>query len=250
MTYRSISEKTYKKLCEVIPGGVNSPVRSFPGLKQTPLVVESGQGDMLYDVDGNSYIDFCGSWGALIHGHAHPSVTKVVQEKVVQGTTFGITTASEEKLARLIVNLLPSIEKIRFVSSGTEATMSALRLARGFTGRDMIIKFSGNYHGHVDALLVQAGSGVMRLATSATSAGIPQKVIEDTLCLPFNDIDSCYRCLKDDHLKKRIAAVILEPIAANMGVIPAQPAFLHMLREETQKIGALLIFDEVITGFG
>ena len=238
----------YERLCEVIPGGVNSPVRAAHEVQHTPLVVDRAQKDQVFDMDGNAYIDFCGSWGALIHGHAHPAIIKACYKRMCKGTTFGITSGIEEKLARKIVELIDSIEKIRFVSSGTEATMSAIRLARGFTKRDKLVKFAGNYHGHADLLLVQAGSGVFSLAASS-SAGIPQGVIQDTICLPYNDVEACRRFLCDPANQSKIAAVIVEPIAGNMGVVPASQPFIQMLREETSRMGALLIFDEVITGF-
>jgi glutamate-1-semialdehyde 2,1-aminomutase len=245
----SLAEKTYEQLCEVIPGGVNSPVRSFKGLGIPPMVVDYGCKDKIVDVDGNEYIDFCCSWGALIHGHCHPHIIENVKERISKGTTFGITTPIEEKIARKIIQWMPSIEKIRFVSSGTEATMSAIRLARGFTGKNKVIKFTGNYHGHADFLLVQAGSGVIGLSPTSTSAGIPDLIIQHTLCLPYNAIEETYAILNDPQYRHDIAAVIIEPVAANMGVVPAKQEFLDMLRAETEKIGALLIFDEVITGF-
>lgn len=244
VTARTKSEEVYKASCQVIPGGVNSPVRSFPGLRQTPLVVESGYGDKIVDVDGNTYIDFCCSWGALIHGHAHPRIVEEAQKRVAMGSSFGITTAVEAKLASLVAEHVPTIDKVRFVSSGTEATMSAIRLARGFTGRDLIVKFAGHYHGHADTLLIQAGSGAIHLPSSA---GVPQDFVKHTLNIPFNDFEACLEVFYS--YGDRIAAVIVEPIAANMGLIPPKEGFLEMLRDVTQKKGALLIFDEVITGF-
>lgn len=244
---RPISEEIFHKLCQVIPGGVNSPVRSFKGLDTKPIVIASGKGDTIEDVDGNEYIDFCGSWGSLIHGHAHPKILGPVIERIKKGTSFGITTSIEQQLAAKILESLPSIEKIRFVSSGTEATMSAARLARGYTGRDLIVKFSGHYHGHADFFLVQAGSGVFNLNPQSSSAGVPDEIVKKTVCLPFNDLENVRQQLR--HFKDQIAAVILEPITGNMGVVPASSEFIQMLRDETQKIGALLIFDEVITGF-
>ena len=241
---RAKSEKIYEESCLVIPKGVNSPVRSFPDLDETPLVVASGSGDQIVDVDGNRYIDFCQSWGALILGHAHPQIVEATQRRIALGSTFGITTEIEAKLAKKVTELIPSIEKVRFVSSGTEACMSAIRLARGFTGRDLILKFVGNYHGHADSLLIQAGSGC--LGTSA-SAGVPEEFVKKTLTLPYNDIEGCRQLFRD--YSSQLAAVIVEPIAANMGLVLPKPGFLEMLREESQKIGALLIFDEVITGF-
>jgi glutamate-1-semialdehyde 2,1-aminomutase len=244
---RKKSEEIFKRSCEVIPGGVNSPVRSFPGLAQTPLVAETGYGDKVVDADGYTYIDYCGSWGALIHGHAHPRIVEAASKRVAMGSSFGMTTAIEAKLASLIVELLPAVEKIRFVSSGTEATMSAIRLARGFTGRDLIIKFIGNYHGHSDSFLVQAGSGVANLSPTSSSLGVPQEFVQHTLSLPYNNVEMLREIFRKEGSK--IAAVILEPIAANMGLITPSIEFLTSLREETEKQGALLIFDEVITGF-
>lgn len=237
----------FQRLCEVIPGGVNSPVRSFKGLGVAPIVVDRGERDMIYDADGDGYIDYCGSWGALMHGHAHPQILKAAQETMAKGTTFGITTEVEEKLARKVVELVPNIEKVRFVSSGTEATMSAVRLARGFTGRKIVIKFDGNYHGHSDAFLVKAGSGVATLSSTSSSAGIPDEWVQHTASLTFNCIDETRNFLQKNG--KQVAAVILEPVAGNMGVVTAKLPFVKMLREETKKVGALLIFDEVITGF-
>jgi glutamate-1-semialdehyde 2,1-aminomutase len=242
---RKNSKKIYEAACAVTPSGVNSPVRAFPGLEMTPLIVEDAKGDTLRDVDGHEYIDYCCSWGALILGHAHPRVVEAAVLRVQRGSSFGISTSIEEQLASHIVGKIPSIEKIRFVSSGTEATMSAIRLARGFTGRSLIVKFTGHYHGHADHLLVQAGSGAIHLPQNP-STGVPQEFVQHTRCLPFNDIETCRAFLRSH---PQVAAVILEPIACNMGVVPATSAFLHMLREETAKIGALLILDEVITGF-
>lgn len=244
MHCKSKSQATYEKLCEVIPGGVSSPARACIGMEQNPLIVESGAKDCIYDVDGRRFIDYCCSWGALIHGHCHPEIMKEVRKRMVMGTSFGISTPIEEKLARKIGQHMSSIEKVRFVNSGTEATMSAVRLARGFTGRDTIVKFNGNYHGHADYFLVHAGSGLSQLPTSS-SAGIPQSVVSDMVSLPYNDIETCRNFLQTH----QVAAVIVEPIAGNMGVVPAKKEFLEMLREETAKSGALLILDEVISGF-
>lgn len=244
---RKRSEETYSKLCEVIPAGVNSPVRAGKGLGQTPLIADHAFEDLLYDVDGNSFIDYCGSWGALIHGHAHPEIIAAATKRMAAGSTFGITTPIEEKIARKITESIPSIEKIRFVSSGTEATMSAARLARGFTKRKWLVKFSGHYHGHADFFLVQAGSGVAGLNPTSTSAGIPEEIIKHTCCLPFNDEKTFKQFMEANG--NDVAAVILEPIAGNMGVVPGKLEFLYCIREETLKRGALLIFDEVITGF-
>lgn len=246
---RAKTQQTYEQLCQVIPGGVNSPVRSCKSMGQNPMVVDRGYRDMLVDVDGHSYIDYCGSWGALIHGHANPVVLEAVCKRMEKGTSFGITTALEGEIAQEIVNLMESIEKIRFVSSGTEATMTVARLARGFTKRDILVKFSGNYHGHADFFLVQAGSGVLEVSPSASSDGIPENIVKHTICLPYNDIGACQKLFSHPTIRNQIAAVILEPIAGNMGVIPADQQFISYLRTETEKIGALLIFDEVITGF-
>lgn len=246
---RPATESLFNELCAVIPGGVDSPVRSCKAMQQLPMIAASAREDIIEDVDGISYIDYCGSWGALIHGHANPEILKAIQKRMKLGTTFGITTAIEGELATKIIDLMPAIEKIRFVSSGTEATMSAIRLARGFTRRDVVIKFSGNYHGHADFFLVQAGSGVFGLSSTSSSAGIPEDIVKHTISLPYNDIDTCRSVLHEARLRDRIAAVIIEPIAGNMGVVPATKEFLQMLREETKKIGALLVLDEVITGF-
>lgn len=245
---RTKSRTTYQKLCEVIPGGVNSPVRASAGLEEFPIVADYAYEDQIVDVDGASYIDYCGSWGALIHGAAHPEILKAAKFRMEKGTTFGMTTPIEEKMARKIVGLIPSIEKIRFVSTGTEATMSAVRLARGFTGKNLIIKFSGNYHGHADFFLVKAGSGVSSLNAS-TSAGIPDDIVKQTICLPYNDVQACLEIFNNPNYQNQIAAVILEPIAGNMGLVPASGEFIQMLTKETKRMGALLIFDEVMTGF-
>jgi glutamate-1-semialdehyde 2,1-aminomutase len=248
MKERKKSKEAYEKLCQVIPGGVNSPVRACKEVGLLPIVIDSAKEDTITDLDGNCYIDYCGSWGALIHGHAHPVILEAVKQRMALGTTFGITSSIEEKLASKVIQQMPSIEKIRFVSSGTEATMSAIRLARGFTKREMIVKFTGNYHGHADFLLIKAGSGVASLP-AASSAGVPYDSIKNTLCLPFNDIEACKILFNNPNIASKIAAVIIEPVAANMGVVPAKKEFLQILREETKRIGSLLIFDEVITGF-
>jgi glutamate-1-semialdehyde 2,1-aminomutase len=246
---RPKSRLAYELLCEDLPGGVNSPMRAFKQVEMPPLVAARGAGDQLFDADGHAYIDYCCSWGALMHGHAHPALVSAASAQMAQGSTFGITTEIEGQLARQIKKHLPSIEKIRFVSSGTEATMSAARLARGYTGRDWIVKFSGNYHGHADFFLVQAGSGVFGLTPTSTSAGIPQEIVLSTICLPYDDTETCRAFLLDPVHAERIAGVIIEPVAGNMGCVPADPEFLQMLRSATREIGAVLIFDEVITGF-
>jgi glutamate-1-semialdehyde 2,1-aminomutase len=235
----------YQQSCKVLPGGVNSPVRSFRHLRMEPLVAESAQGAYLFDADGNRYIDYCCSWGSLILGHAHPQVVQATCEQIQKGSSFGVTTEIEKQLAEKIISLLPSIEKLRFVCSGTEAGMTALRLARGYTERSKILKFNGHYHGHSDSLLVKAGSGVHRINPEATSKGVNPAVLADTISLPYNDFESTRSVLRTE----KLAAVILEPVTGNMGVTLPQPGFLEMLREETLKAGTLLIFDEVITGF-
>ncbi len=230
----------------MIPGGVNSPVRSYFEVGISPLVVERGVGDQIIDLDGNCYTDFCMSWGALILGHAHPEVTAAACKQVARGSSFGALTQGEEQLASFIQEAMPWIQQLRFVSSGTEATMSALRLARAVTGKKKIVKFIGNYHGHHDQLLVQAGSGLFQVNPAASSKGVPQEMIQNTLCLPYNDEETLMHILEKD---KEIAAVIFEPIAGNMGVVPATQAFIQALRQGTSAAGALLIADEVITGF-
>lgn len=247
---RKNSEAIFARACSVIPGGVNSPVRSFKAMGLSPpLIVESGSGDLIRDIDGREYIDYCGSWGALILGHADSSIVKAAQEQMAKGSTFGIATEIEERIARKIVDLIPSVEKLRFVCSGTEAGMTVMRLARGYTERPKIVKFTGHYHGHTDSLLIQAGSGVAYINPLATSKGVNLSVIADTICLPFNDFHAIRSFFRTNPSAAQVAAVILEPITGNMGTILPEPGFLEMLREETEKIGALLIFDEVITGF-
>lgn len=246
---RPKSKKIYDEMCQLIPGGVNSPVRAFYNMGQPPMVIESGSKDTIVDADGHSYIDFCGSWGSLIHGHAHPVINEAIQARMMKGTSFGITTAIEGELAKEVVRLIDSVDKIRFVSSGTEATMSVARLARGYTKKDYIIKFNGNYHGHADFFLVQAGSSLIEMCPAASSAGIPADIIKHTLSLPYNDIEACQEIFEHPLYKNHIAAVILEPIAGNMGVVPASMEFMKYLRQATEKQGTLLIFDEVITGF-
>jgi glutamate-1-semialdehyde 2,1-aminomutase len=246
---REKSAQVYERACKVIPGGVNSPVRSFRHLRMPPLIVESGAGDQIRDVDGHTYIDYCCSWGSLILGHAHPQVVQGACDQMGKGSSFGIATEIEERIASRIVGHVPSIEKLRFVSSGTEATMTAMRLARGYTERPKIIKFTGHYHGHSDALLIQAGSGVASLNPLATSKGVNLSTIADTLCFSFNDFEQIRSFFRTSPLASQVAAVILEPVTGNMGVVLPEKGFLEMLREETARVGALLIFDEVITGF-
>ena len=240
------SREIFDRSLRYMPGGVNSPVRAFRAVGGEPLVIARGEGPYLHDVDGNRYIDFVCSWGPLILGHAHPTVVEAVRKAAERGTSYGAPTEAELELAEMVVEAVPSIEMVRFVSSGTEATMSALRLARAFTGRDKIVKFEGCYHGHVDGLLVQAGSGVATLSLP-DSPGVPRSYAEQTLVARFNDFGSVERLF--DRYSAEIAAVIVEPVAGNMGVVPPQPGFLESLRRITSDYGALLVFDEVITGF-
>lgn len=246
MPSRIRSANAFSEAKRFIPGGVNSPVRAFQAVGGDPVYFRSGDGARVCDLDGNRYIDYVGSWGCMILGHSAYQVREAIEGQVQNAIGFGAPTLAETRLARKLVSKIPGMQSVRLVSSGTEATMSALRLARGFTGRDLIVKFKGCYHGHVDALLVGAGSGVLTLGIPG-SPGVPQGVVNDTLNLEYNDIESAERAF-DVHGKK-IAAVILEPIAGNMGCIPAHPAFVGRLRELTKDHAALLIFDEVISGF-
>lgn len=241
-----ISELLFNRAQQVIPGGVNSPVRAFGGVGGTPRFMARGAGPYLMDVEGQQYIDYVGSWGPLILGHAHPHVIAAVKQAAEQGLTFGAPSPLEVELAELVCQLLPSIEQVRFVSSGTEATMSAIRLARGFTGRSKIVKFEGCYHGHADFLLVKGGSGLLTFGTPS-SAGVPAPFTESTLVAPFNDLESTKRLFVEQG--QEIAAIIVEPVAANMNCVLPQPHFLQGLRELCNQYGAILIFDEVITGF-
>jgi glutamate-1-semialdehyde 2,1-aminomutase len=243
---RRRSREIFEKAEKVLVGGVNSPVRAFRSVGGDPLVIELGNGQYLYDVDGNELLDYVCSWGAMLLGHAHPAVSAAIAEQAHRGTSFGATTELEVELATLITRAIPFIEKIRFVSSGTEATMSAVRLARGFTKRDYIVKFAGCYHGHADSFLSQAGSGLATLGI-AECPGVPQALAALTLNVPYNDLQAVERIFASH--KDKIAAVIVEPIAANMGVVLPKEGFLKGLREITRKYGALLIIDEVITGF-
>jgi glutamate-1-semialdehyde 2,1-aminomutase len=229
-----------------MPGGVNSPVRAFRAVGGEPILFSSAQGCRLTDVDGNEYIDLVGSWGPMILGHAYPKVIQAVQEAASRGLSFGATTEAEIRLAEKVKELIPSIELFRLVNSGTEACMSALRVARGFTGRDRIVKFAGCYHGHSDSLLVKAGSGALTLGIP-DSGGVPADIARNTLTLRYNDLDAVRTLFAAEG--DNIAAVILEPVAGNMGVVPPAPGFLQLLREETHRCGALLVFDEVMTGF-
>lgn len=241
---RSIS--LFQEAQSLFPGGVNSPVRAFRAVGGQPLFIERGEGPYLFDVDGNRYVDYVLSWGPLIAGHAHPQVVEAIQQAARKGTSYGAPNALENELAKTVMEFMPNIEMIRFVNSGTEATMSALRLARAFTRREKIIKFDGCYHGHADMLLVQAGSGVATLGLP-DSPGVPSAVASDTLVANFNDLESVVALFKK--YPEQIAAIIVEPVAGNMGVVPPQPGFLEGLRNISEREGALLIFDEVMTGF-
>jgi glutamate-1-semialdehyde 2,1-aminomutase len=245
-TQRPRSQEIFRRACDVLVGGVNSPVRAFRAVGGEPIVVDRAAGARLWDADGNEYIDYVCSWGALILGHAHPKVVHAIAEQARRGTSYGMPTELEVELASRIRIALPSCEKVRFVSSGTEATMSAVRLARAATGRDLIVKFEGCYHGHSDSFLSEAGSGLATLGIAACP-GVPQALAELTLNAPYNDA-SAVEQLFDVH-RDKIAAVIVEPIAANMGVVQPKPGFLQALRDLSTRHGALLIFDEVITGF-
>ncbi len=243
---RQQSYEAYVRACTLMPGGVNSPARAFGGVGGEPIFFLRGEGACLFDLDGNRYVDYVGSWGPMILGHAHPMVVEAVETALRQGTSFGAPTLAENELAALVVEAVPSIEMVRLVNSGTEATMSALRLARAYTGRPAIIKFSGNYHGHVDSLLVAAGSSAATLG-APDSPGVTEGTARDTLVLPYNDAGAVEHAF-DEH-GGRLAAVIVEPVAGNMGCVPAEPAFLETLRRRTAEHGALLIFDEVMSGF-
>ncbi|MFA7468257.1 MAG: glutamate-1-semialdehyde 2,1-aminomutase, partial [Desulfotomaculaceae bacterium] len=240
------SERLYKEACALIPGGVNSPVRAFKSVGATPVFIEKGDGALMYDADGNTYIDYVGSWGPLVLGHRHPAVIGALRECLEIGTSFGAPTERETDLARLIVEALPAMDMVRLVNSGTEATMSAIRVARGYAGRHKIIKFAGCYHGHADFLLIKAGSGALTMGVP-TSPGVPPGTADNTIVAPFNDLEAVKEIFAT--AGEEIAAVILEPVAGNMGLVPPVPGFLAGLREITRQYGALLIFDEVMTGF-
>ena len=246
MTNNEKSRILYDRALNVIPGGVNSPVRACKSVGTKPVFINRAEGCMIFDEDGNGYIDYIGSWGPMILGHRHPAVVEALSSVLKKGTSFGAPTELEIKLAEMLIDAVPSMDMVRMVNSGTEATMSAIRLARGFTKRDTIIKFDGCYHGHADALLVEAGSGVATLSIPG-SPGVPKSFVAHTLSLPYNDIDSVSEVMKTQG--EKIACIIVEPVAGNMGLVTPVNGFLQELRELTDKSGSLLIFDEVMTGF-
>ncbi|PYI55614.1 glutamate-1-semialdehyde 2,1-aminomutase [Paenibacillus flagellatus] len=241
-----VTRMAFDEAKRFIPGGVNSPVRAFGSVGLTPVMAACAKGARLWDIDGNEYIDYIGSWGPLILGHAHPSVVEAVRKAAGTGTSFGLTTLTETGLARLICERVPSVEMVRMVNSGTEAVMSALRLARGYTGRPLVLKFEGGYHGHADDLLSRSGSGIATLGLP-DSIGVPESVAAQTVTVPYNRLDEARHAF--ERFGERIAAVIVEPVAGNMGVVPPQPGFLEGLRSLTSRYGSLLVFDEVMTGF-
>ncbi|WP_018248720.1 glutamate-1-semialdehyde 2,1-aminomutase [Orenia marismortui] len=242
----SKSVDLFSEAKKFIPGGVNSPARAFKAVNNDPIFIERGKGSLIYDVDGNEYIDYVGSWGPMILGYNDPIVIEALQRQLMKGTSFGAPTELETTLAAMVVDAIDSIDKVRMVNSGTEATMSALRLARGYTGRDKIVKMEGCYHGHGDSLLVEAGSGLTTLGI-AGSPGIPDQIANETIVVPYNDLDILEKVF--ENYGDEIAAVILEPVTGNMGVIAPKVGYLERLREVTDKYGSLLIFDEVMTGF-
>lgn len=240
------SKQAFSKAVDLMPGGVNSPVRAFKSVNMDPIFMESGKGAIITDIDGNEYIDYVLSWGPLILGHAEDGVVSAIQQAAVKGSSFGAPTLLENELAEIVIERVPSIEMVRMVSSGTEATMSVLRLARGYTKRNLILKFEGCYHGHGDSLLIKAGSGVATLGLP-DSPGVPEGVAKNTITVPYNDLESLRVAFKE--YGHDLAGVIVEPVAGNMGVVPPQPGFLEELRKLTEENGTLLIFDEVMTGF-
>jgi len=240
------SQSLFTEAQTLIPGGVNSPVRACKSVGCNPRFIERANGSKVYDVDGNEYVDFVCSWGPMILGHNHPAIVDSIEKALVNGTSFGAPCPLEVELAELVTEAVPSIDKVRFVSSGTEATMSAVRLARGYTGKKMIVKFDGCYHGHADSFLVKAGSGVITLGIPG-SPGVPEDIVKNTLSIPYNNPEELEKTLRNEALD--IACVIVEPVAGNMGVVPPAPGFLQKLRDLTAELGIVLIFDEVITGF-
>ncbi len=242
----SRSEELFRRAQELIPGGVNSPVRAFRSVGANPPFIARGEGSHIFDVDGNEYLDYVGSWGPLLLGHRHPAILAALEKALTVGTSFGAPTEQEVELAAAICDAVPSIEMVRLVNSGTEATMSAIRVARGFTGRDLIVKFEGCYHGHVDSLLVKAGSGLATLGIADTQ-GVPKSFCDTTIALPFNSVEAVEEAFRAHG--PRIAAIIVEPVVGNMGCVPPRPGYLEALRAVTTQHGALLIFDEVMTGF-
>jgi glutamate-1-semialdehyde 2,1-aminomutase len=242
----SCSQMLFDRAKKIIPGGVNSPVRAFGSVQATPIFIREAQGSRIIDVDGKEYVDYVMSWGPMILGHSHPLVTEAICQAAGRGTSYGAPTELEVEMAELIIDSIPSLEMVRMVSSGTEAVMSAIRLARGYTGKNKIIKFTGCYHGHADSMLVKAGSGVATLGIPG-SPGVPAALAELTITVPFNDIEALETAVQDH--RDDLACVIIEPVAGNMGVVLPKPGFLEKLRDITEKQGILLIFDEVITGF-
>ncbi|RAR59544.1 glutamate-1-semialdehyde 2,1-aminomutase [Onishia taeanensis] len=240
------SAELFAQACRHIPGGVNSPVRAFKGMDRPPVFIERAQGAYLHDVEGKRYVDYVGSWGPMITGHADPDVLGAVRERLDMGLSFGTPTAIETRMAELICEIMPSIDMVRMTNSGTEATMSAIRLARGYTGRDKIVKFEGNYHGHSDSLLVKAGSGALTHGVPS-SPGVPASLAEHTVTLPYNDIDAVEDCFEE--IGDEVACIIVEPVAGNMNCIPPQEGFLESLRQVCDRHACVLIFDEVMTGF-
>ncbi len=246
MDNNSKSQSLYRESVKYMPGGVNSPVRAYKAVGGTPIFIQRGSGAKIYDVDGNEYIDHVCSWGPLILGHAHPEVVAALNEQISKGASYGAPTELELEMARIITDAVPSIEMVRMVNSGTEATMSAIRLARGYTGRSKIVKYEGCYHGHGDSFLIKAGSGALTFGVP-TSPGVPEEIAKLTITAPYNDLESLREIFAAEG--ENIAAVIIEPVAGNMGVVPPKPGYLEGLRELTKQYDSLLIFDEVITGF-